>query len=615
MLKSKNLFLLLLVIQNTVSVFSQNYSWEKGDNDNIGTGYYYGYDTVLAATSPFGRAEAAHWTDKQGRFWIFGGDRTAYSTSPHYLSDMLFFNPDTRLWVLKKGNFLTDNNLGVYGQQGIENAINLPGARRNAATWTDTLGNLWLFGGIGYSETNGANMLNDLWRYNMATNSWTWMKGSKQLMQQGNWGTQGTSSSQNTPGARQGCLTWVDDQGDLWLFGGYGFNSGGNLNQLADLWKYNIASNTWTWVSGNNQNPFGLYSSVGSTGRPGGRADGGCWKDKQGNFWLFGGFGYTDAFGVGYKFLNDVWKYDPVNNVWTWMKGSLYTDKPAVRGTKGVASTNNTPGGRREFGFTADPQGNFWLLGGLQTDGNALTEVYGDLWKYDISNNRWTWMAGSSTDSDLSIFGTLGTPAAANTPGARVNSCGWSDRFGHLWFLGGYGRATTIYFGFMNDVWRYGNCIDGTFTLQATSSPLCKGETATLSIVPTTTVTWSTSQIDSLIAVSPEETTTYSANLADNYGCTLELSIQVDVDVCEGLNEGTHVQNRPQIFPNPGKNTFKLTHLTEANHTLVIYDVCGRVVHQQTIESGSYNLNLNLEPGVYHLIIDQSGAAVKFIIQ
>jgi hypothetical protein len=39
----------------------------------------------------------------------------------------------------------------------------VPGARQSAVVWTDTSGNVWLFGGDGDDSTGGAGVLNDLW--------------------------------------------------------------------------------------------------------------------------------------------------------------------------------------------------------------------------------------------------------------------------------------------------------------------------------------------------------------------------------------------------------------------------------------------------------------------
>src|SRR5271168_3799285 len=43
---------------------------------------------------------------------------------------------------------------GVYGKLGTPAAGNIPGARDSGATWTDSSGNFWLFGGEG-ADANG----------------------------------------------------------------------------------------------------------------------------------------------------------------------------------------------------------------------------------------------------------------------------------------------------------------------------------------------------------------------------------------------------------------------------------------------------------------------------
>ena len=40
-----------------------------------------------------------------------------------------------------------DNQAGVYGTKGVPAAANVPGARDESISWTDSTGNLWLFGG------------------------------------------------------------------------------------------------------------------------------------------------------------------------------------------------------------------------------------------------------------------------------------------------------------------------------------------------------------------------------------------------------------------------------------------------------------------------------------
>ena len=186
----------------------------------------------------------------------------------------------------------------VYGIQGVPSVNNTPGGRRSAATWNDALGNLWLFGGDGYSTRGGYGYLNDLWKYNPATNEWTWVKGDNTIEQFGVYGTQGTAAAGNKPGARYGSVSWSDASGNLWLFGGdsYTASSYGDLN---DLWKYNPATNQWTWVKGDNtSDQKGIYGTQGTAvagNKPGARYGSVSWSDASGNLWLFGGMAMQPA--------------------------------------------------------------------------------------------------------------------------------------------------------------------------------------------------------------------------------------------------------------------------------------------------------------------------------
>src|SRR5579871_2272286 len=71
---------------------------------------------------------------------------------------------------------------------------------------------------------------------------------------------------------------------------------------------------------------------------------------------------------------------------------------------------------------------------------------------------EWTWMGGSSTvPSQLGgqpgVYGTLGTPAAGNTPGGRNFPAGWTDNNGNLWLFGGLGPSRQL--NYLNDLWKF----------------------------------------------------------------------------------------------------------------------------------------------------------------
>jgi N-acetylneuraminic acid mutarotase len=91
--------------------------------------------------------------------------------------------------------------LGVYGTKGTAALNNIPGARYHSISWSDSSGNLWLFGGTGYTATSYGN-LNDLWKYDIANNTWTWMSGESSPDALGVYGTKGTAALNNIPGAR-----------------------------------------------------------------------------------------------------------------------------------------------------------------------------------------------------------------------------------------------------------------------------------------------------------------------------------------------------------------------------------------------------------------------------
>lgn len=113
-------------------------------------------------------------------------------------------------------------------------------------------------------------------------------------------------------------MSWMDSSGDLWLFGGYGFDSTGREGNLNDLWKFNLTSKMWTWMSGSNaastnvNSNSGVYGTMGvaaATNTPGARSGAVSWMDSSGNLWLFGGDG-TGSTNTGGD-LNDLWRYQP----------------------------------------------------------------------------------------------------------------------------------------------------------------------------------------------------------------------------------------------------------------------------------------------------------------
>src|SRR5688500_14888228 len=114
-------------------------------------------------------------------------------------------------WTWKSGDSI-HHHFHRTGTQGIPSASNFPSARAGAVRWTDGGGNIWMYGGSGFA---------DLWRYDAATEQWTWIRGDNTVHKEANFGSKGMASSNNQPGARSSSTGFTDADGNLWLFGGY----------------------------------------------------------------------------------------------------------------------------------------------------------------------------------------------------------------------------------------------------------------------------------------------------------------------------------------------------------------------------------------------------------
>ncbi|MBA2250727.1 MAG: hypothetical protein H0W12_11120 [Chitinophagaceae bacterium] len=353
-------------------------------------------------------------------------------------------------WTWMKGDNVT-NSFGVYGTIGVSGAANKPGAREDAISWTDSLGNLWLFGGYGYAASGARGYLDDLWKYNISTNQWTWIKGDSIKDISGNYGTKGLASPTNQPGARSQSISWIDKSGNLWLFGGAVITASRN-----DLWKYDPTINEWTWMSGTNvavdPGSYGIKGIEAPGNLPGAGYASISWTDNTGNLWLFGG----SRIGVnGFGLLNDLWKFNLVSKQWTWIKGDSATNIPGIYGIPGTPATANKPGCRASSISWTDSIGDLWLYGGNGFAASGSSGFLNDLWKYNIASKQWTWEKGDTSTGILGVYGTKGTPSSSNKPGCRSDGVSWTDHAGNLWLFGGNGKIVTGGTASFNDLWKY----------------------------------------------------------------------------------------------------------------------------------------------------------------
>ena len=479
--------------------------------------------------TPGARYGAAGWTDKFGNLFLFGGTgweltgRTPADTLNGAMNDMwvcVMIGGDYCEWQLVGGydattvgggsspptigsaiiaNAQHEGQGGIYSNLGTALPTPVPGGRLGSATWTDTSGNFWLFGG-----SNGSNFFNDLWKYDTtaltgsnyttAEGQWVVVSGTGAVDQPGNY-----VSGTLVPGARTNAVTWTDSSGNFWLFGGFGYDgqTPAVLGSLNDLWEY--TGGHWVFVSGGNTNKanqngnYGTQGTAASTNMPGGRQEAVGWADANGNLWLFGGEG-QDSAGTPFGILNDLWVYNITSNQWTFVAGAksanqtgTYPAQPVVgaanttgaAGTCGLAVgdsmlscspislTGALPGSRWGASGWIDPSGNLWLFGGwgLDSTGTNGNGALNDLWVYTPNSTAgqlgtWAWIKGSNTGGQNGVYGDETIPYKTYeiwTPGGRSNGTHWVDQNQQFWLFGGagYDSTSTTGNGYLNDMWRY----------------------------------------------------------------------------------------------------------------------------------------------------------------
>lgn len=352
----------------------------------------------------------------------------------------------------------------------------MPGARDGAVHWIDDTGAFWLFGGIGYDVAGNIGRLNDLWVLD-ASGLWTWVGGSCTGNGLADYGSEDVAAASNQPGGRSQAIGWADAAGNLWLFGGQGYDDADQLGRLNDLWKFD--GSQWTWVDGDKlKDQGGSHGNRGTADPanvPGSRLGAVGWVDDAGALWLFGGHGYDGSASLGW--LNDLWKFDGTD--WTWVRGAATANAPAVYVERAAAATDDpattvdetiavtaadlTPGGRQ--GAVAwhlpDPDTanaavteTAWVFGGEGNDAaGAFRVAFNEMWRFDGVN--WLFVRGDAGVFSGGSYGGRGLASLASLPPSRSRPTGWAVGT-TLWMFGGaVETSSSSGVAYPNDLWRF----------------------------------------------------------------------------------------------------------------------------------------------------------------
>ena len=140
---------------------SGQWTWISGSNTIDATGVYGTQGAAAVGNVPGPRWGSVSWIDRAGNLWLFGGYGHDSAGVEGGLNDLWHYSPATGQWTWV-GGMDTVADVGLYSSQG---SPGVPGARVRCASWIDSAGKLWLFGGYGYDSAGATGVMNDLWVY------------------------------------------------------------------------------------------------------------------------------------------------------------------------------------------------------------------------------------------------------------------------------------------------------------------------------------------------------------------------------------------------------------------------------------------------------------------
>jgi N-acetylneuraminic acid mutarotase len=404
---------------------TNNWTWLAGSVLIYGTGSYGTINVPAASNYPPATRGAVSWT-YEGKFYMFGGNNSSGNVNA-----MWVYDPVTTYWTWIKGSSTLDAP-GSYGAIGVTTASNVPWSRSNAIAWLCG-SKFYVFGGI-----PSGGVINDLWRYDPATNNWTLLKGSNVFNDTGYYGIMNVASSINSPACRNGSASWSLN-GYLYLYGG---------SDRDDLWRFDTVTGNWTWIGGHRQTRLpGNYTTPGTFlayNTPGGRYASFCWVQNN-RAYLFGGRGFAISAPPGAvvspSYCDDLWTYDLASGNWAWLKGHENPNFASFSSTTSLSTVYNTPSAR---------MGNVtWQLHDTVYIYSGGDPRYDDLWRYVISTNTWKKLRCTDSMYQVPVYGTAGMSSPSNTPGARTSCSGWT--YNNKLYLFGGGNPFAAY----NDLWEY----------------------------------------------------------------------------------------------------------------------------------------------------------------
>ncbi len=138
-------------------------------------------------------------------------------------------------------------------------------------------------------------------------------------------------------------------------------------------------------------------------------------------------------------------------------------------------------------------------------------------------------------------------------------------------------------------------------TATANKPTICRNEASTLTAAGAGTYLWSTSAASVSIKVTPTITTTYSVLGTDANGCSRTATVQIKVNVCQGIGEQISSNTSVLIYPNPNNGRFTVK--SDSDLSLILYNALGEQIRDIELNDRNNRTLVinNLPIGVYFI--------------
>jgi trimeric autotransporter adhesin len=142
-------------------------------------------------------------------------------------------------------------------------------------------------------------------------------------------------------------------------------------------------------------------------------------------------------------------------------------------------------------------------------------------------------------------------------------------------------------------------CITPEVFITGANSPVCSGNSITLTANGANSYNWSSGGSQSNLVITPTTNNNYTLTGITTEGCVAKSVVSVTVSACTSIEEST-TSKTFQVFPNPNKGEFVIH--TEEVADLTILNAIGQVVLNRQLKVGVNNFDLSEQAkGVYLL--------------